>query len=53
MSILAGKPKVTSWKDLDRAGWEIQNKVKKLFVNISQLWCDMTMFQVRIKILSP
>ena len=35
MSILAGKPKLTSWEvEFDRAGWEIQNKVTKLFVKI-------------------
>ena len=35
MSILAGKPKLTSWEgDFGQAGWEIQNKVTKLSVKI-------------------
>ena len=36
MSILAGKPKFTSWEaDFGRAGWRIQNKVTKLSVKSS------------------
>ena len=54
MSILASKPKFTSWVgDFGRGGWEIQNKVTKLFVNILKIWCDMSMFQVLASTLSP
>ena len=35
MSTWAGKPKFTSWEGyFGRAGWDIQNKVTKLFVKI-------------------
>ena len=38
MSIRAGKPIHTSWQgDLGRAGWEIQNRVTKLFVKTFSL----------------
>ena len=37
VSILGGKLKFTSWQeDFGPAGWEIQNKVTKLLVNIFQ-----------------
>ena len=39
MSVLASKPKFTSSEgNFDRAGWEIQIKVAKLFVKILKFW---------------
>ena len=54
MSILAGKLKFTNWEgEFGWAGWEIQNKVTKLFVKIFRFWYDMSTFQALPSILSP
>ena len=50
MSILASKPKFTSWdRDFDGAGWGNQDKVTKLFVKILKFCWDMRTFHELIR----